>query len=199
MMLLKDEAGCRAVADELYPLAERNKFPWQLADAKFFRGWLAVHEGNKDGIEPMAHSASLPFFAPFRAFYLIQIIDAQLRAGQFERAMTTLDRTVKEIETETNHFCEPEVYRLRGEILLAQSRTNAPLAEAAFRDAAALAARQSCRVLELRAATSLARLLGEDRRRDEARDLLAPLYGAFTEGFDKADLQAAKALLGELD
>jgi predicted ATPase len=147
----------------------------------------------------MAHSASLPFFAPFRAFYLIQIVDAQLRAGQFERAMATLDRTVKEVETESNHFCEPEIYRLRGEVLLAQSRANAARAEAAFRDAMALAARQSCQVLKLRAATSLARILGEDRRREEARDLLAPLYGAFTEGFDKMDLQAAKALLAELN
>ena len=197
MMLLKNENGCRAVADELYPLAERNKFPWQLADAKFFRGWLAVREGDcKSGIEPMAHSASLPFFAPFRAFYLIQIVEAEFRAGQFERAMTTLDRTVREVETEANHFCESEIYRLRGEVLLAQGR--AEDGEAAFREAIAYAVRQSCRPLELRAATSLARLLRDRSRRSEAHAALAPVYGAFTEGFGFADLQAAKELLVEL-
>jgi predicted ATPase len=170
-----------------------------LADAKFFRGWLAVQQGQYDGIEPMVHSASLPFFAPFRAFYLIQIVDAQLRAKQFDRAMAMLDRTATEVETESNHFCEPEIYRLRGEVLLAQSRANAAPAEAAWRKALTLATQQCCRVLELRAATSLARFLSEERRRDEAHDLLAPLYATFTEGFDRPDLLAAKALLAELN
>jgi predicted ATPase len=82
---------------------------------------------------------------------------------------------------------------------LAQSRGNAAAAEQAFRAAMALAVRQSCRVLELRAAASLARLLGDEHRRAEAHDLLAPVYAAFTEGFDKPDLQAARALLAQLN
>jgi predicted ATPase len=198
MMLLKDAAGCRAAADELYPLAERNKFPWQLSDALFLRGWLAAHEGHyKSGIEPMVHSANLPFFAAFRSFYFVQIAEAELRAGELDRATTALDRTIKEVDTD--HFCEPEIHRLRGDILLAQSRGNAAAAEQAFRAAMALAVRQSCRVLELRAAASLARLLGDEHRRAEAHNLLAPVYAAFTEGFDKPDLQAARALLAQLN
>jgi hypothetical protein len=199
MVLLKDDDACRAVADELHPLAERNKFPWQLAEALFLRGLLATREGNHEaGIEPMLHSANLPLFAPFRPFYLVQIADAELRARQFERSAATLHRVAKEIEIGYDHFCEPEMHRLRGEVLLAQSCTDAEAAEHAFREAMTLAARQSSRVFELRAGVSLAKLLGESGRRLEARDLLAPVYGGFTEGFERPDLQAAKAMLTEL-
>jgi predicted ATPase len=198
-ILLGDVVACQAIVDELYPIAERNKFPWPLADAAFFRGWLAARQGDyKNGIKPMLHSAELPFFAPFRTFYFIHITETELQAGELDRATAALDRSAKEVEIAANHFCEPEIHRLRGEILLARSPTNAAVAETAFRDAMALAAQQSCRVLELRAATSLAGFLGEGQRRSEARDLLAPLCAAFTEGFDKADLQAANALLGKL-
>ncbi len=87
---------------------------------------------------------------------------------------------------------------LRGEVLLAQSADNAVVAETAFRDASALAAKQSCRPLALRAAFSLAKLLSEQDRRGEAREFLAPIYGAFTEGFQWPDLRAAKELLAAL-
>jgi predicted ATPase len=90
------------------------------------------------------------------------------------------------------------VIRLRGEILLTQSRGNAAAVETAFRQAITVATRQSNRAMELRAGTSLAQLLADGGRRDEARDLLAPIYGRFTEGFDRADLVAAKTLLAEL-
>jgi len=89
-----------------------------------------------------------------------------------------------------------ETLRLRG-ALIAQTgdRTGA---EASYREALALAQQQSAKLWELRAATSLARLWGEQGRRGEARDLLAPVYGSFTEGFDTADLKEAKQLLDEL-
>jgi predicted ATPase len=82
--------------------------------------------------------------------------------------------------------------------LLAQSPSNAAQAESIFTNAMAVAAQQSCRTFELRAALSLARLLSDNGRRPEARHLLAPVYGGFTEGFDDPDLQAAKTLLAEL-
>ena len=99
---------------------------------------------------------------------------------------------------QTNWFYHAEIVRLRGDILLAQSRNNAAEAERIFREAIAIAARQPCRPLELRAATSLARLLGESGRSAEARELLVPLYDAFTEGFAMPDLKAAKTVLAEL-
>jgi len=198
-MLLEDAAACRTILEELLPLAERNKFPWPLADALFLRGWLEARDGHYEtGIKPMIESANQPIFAAFRPVYLLQIAREELRAGQPERAMATLERTAGEAEKGRNHFCEPEIARLRGEVLLAQSRANDAAAEQAFRDAAALAARQSCRPLELRAATSLARLLAEKNKREEARDMLAPLYSAFTEGHARPDLRAAKSLLDGL-
>ena len=122
-----------------------------------------------------------------------------MRAARFADAMGTLDRLANEIDAGGTRFHEPELARVRGEILLAQSDNNVNEAEAAFRQALAVAARQSCRALELRAAVSLARLLGEAGRGTEARNLLAPIYSGFTEGFDKADLVAAKVLLAELN
>jgi predicted ATPase len=198
MMLLRDLAACRTVADDLYPIAERNKFAWPLADAIYLRGWLATQDGDSSGIAAMLESVYQPFFAAFRPVYLILIAAEHLRAGDFAAATALLDRTVTESEQQTNHFCEPEIPRLRGEILLARSRDNAAAAERAFRDALALAARQACRPLELRAATSLARLLADGSRREEARDVLAPIYATFTEGFEKPDLAEAAALLAAL-
>ena len=75
------------MADELYPLAERNKFPWQLADALFLRGWLAAQQGGYDaGIDQMVRMVNLPYYAGFRPILLIQIIEQQLRAGLTEQA-----------------------------------------------------------------------------------------------------------------
>ena len=91
-----------------------------------------------------------------------------------------------------------EIHRLRGELIGRLPHPDPAKAEDSFRTALAIAREQGTRGYELRAATSLARLWGEQRRRGEARDLLAPVYGSFTEGFDTADLKDAKALLDEL-
>ena len=198
MALLRDTESCRAIADELYLLAERNKFPWQLADALFLRGWLAAQAGDFSGIEPMVHTIDQPFSATFRPVLLVQVAEQELRAGFTARAMASLERAIGEVQDKRNHFCEPDLFRLRGETLLAQSPDNAAEAEKAFREAMALAAAQACLPLELRAAMSLARLLGQTGRAAEAHTLLAPVYGRFTEGFDQADLQAAKTLLAGL-
>jgi predicted ATPase len=94
-------------------------------------------------------------------------------------------------------WCEAELYRLRGELLL---RSLAPQgeAEACFQQALTVARRQEAKSLELRAVVSLSRLWQRQGKRVEARDLLAPIYDWFTEGFDTADLQDAKALLEEV-
>jgi predicted ATPase len=91
-----------------------------------------------------------------------------------------------------------EAYRLQGEFLLRQAVPDAPRAEACLHQALAIARRQQAKSWELRAAMSLARLWQHQGRRAEARELLAPIYGWFTEGVDTADLQDAKALLAEL-
>jgi predicted ATPase len=103
------------------------------------------------------------------------------------------------MQTHANYFCLPDAIRLRGEALMARSRDNGATAEPMFREALALATTQSCRPAVLRGAMSLARLMAETNRRTGARDLLTPIYATFTEGFERPDLQAAKALLAELN
>ncbi len=95
-------------------------------------------------------------------------------------------------------WIEPELHRLKGELLLALPETDTAAAEACFRHAIAVAREQGARMLELRVATSLARLWRDQGRRAEAPDVLAPVLDWFTEGFDTADLKSAKALLDEL-
>jgi predicted ATPase len=91
---------------------------------------------------------------------------------------------------------EAEIYRVKGELLLESQKSSE--AETCFRRAIEIARRQSAKSLELRATTSLARLLDKQRKQDEARRMLGEIYGWFTEGFDTADLKDAKALLEEL-
>jgi predicted ATPase len=91
-----------------------------------------------------------------------------------------------------------EIYRWRGELLLRQGDAHAPEAEHCFRTAVEMASRDEHRSLELRAVTSLSRLLQTKGKREEARDMLASIYSWFTEGFDTADLRDARMLLDEL-
>ena len=103
-----------------------------------------------------------------------------------------------ETEKTEVRWYEAELNRLEGELVLASAEPDESVAEASFHTALARARGQGAKSRELRAATSLARLLARQGRREEARGLLAPVYGWFTEGFDSADLKEAKALLDSL-
>ena len=106
-----------------------------------------------------------------------------------------LATALKEVEETGIRLYEPELHRLKGEFLLALDPENPAEAEACFRQAVAISRRHQARSLELRATMSLARLWQRQGRRDEARAMLAEIYGWFTEGFETADLQEAKAFL----
>jgi class 3 adenylate cyclase/predicted ATPase len=121
---------------------------------------------------------------------------AHAKAGQIEEALVALDAAMTRVTSAAEHIYEAELHRLRGELLLAVGDQTA--AEGSFQAALAVARRQSAELLRLRASTSLARLWRDQAKRTEARDLLAPIYGWFTEGFDTPDLKEAKALLDEL-
>jgi class 3 adenylate cyclase len=198
-VLLNDVDACEQIADELYPLAERNKFPWPLAAAQFNRGWvLAKKKDLEAGIALMLKASDHTSSDVLKPVLLILVAEQQLAAGRHGDALATLQRGLEHSKLVFNQFYAPEIPRVSGEVLLAQSRDNAAAAEQAFRDALALAVRQACRPLELRAAGSLARLLAAKGHSEKARDVLAPIYAAFTEGFEKPDLVEAKALLDEL-
>ena len=102
------------------------------------------------------------------------------------------------VETAKERWCEAEVNRIAGEIALLSPEPDVAKAEAYFERALAVAREQQAKSWELRAAMSMARLWRDQGKRDEARDLLAPVYGWFTEGFDTLDLKEAKALLAAL-
>jgi class 3 adenylate cyclase/predicted ATPase len=129
-------------------------------------------------------------------YQLALLCEGLARAGHREGAIAALAEAEAAIETSGQRWWEAEIHRLRGTLLLSSQRFTE--CEACFERAINVAQQQQARSLELRAATSLARLWGEQRRRAEARNLLAPVYGWFTEGFDTADLKEAKALLDEL-
>jgi predicted ATPase len=118
--------------------------------------------------------------------------------GRFDDAWRCIGEATTAVETSKERLWEAEVHRIAGEIELMSDEPDPPKAQANFERALAVARGQQARSWELRAATSMARLWRDQGKRNEARELLAPVYGWFTEGFDTLDLKEAKALLDEL-
>ena len=134
----------------------------------------------------------------FTPWHLSNLAKAYAEFGQFEDAWRCLDEAMIAVETTKETWFAADVHRMAGEIALLSSEPNAEKAQAHFERALAIASEQQAKSFELRAATSMARLLRGQGKRKEARDLLAPIYGWFTEGFDTLDLKKAKTLLNEL-
>jgi predicted ATPase len=132
---------------------------------------------------------------PYMCTLLADVCD---HLGHREDGLQALAEAHTLMAQQEERWCEAEVYRLRGVLLLRQPGTPHEEAEACFQQALDISRRQQAKSLELRAAMSLARLWQQQGKRAEARALLAPIYGWFTEGFDTADLQEAKALIEEL-
>ena len=118
--------------------------------------------------------------------------------GQFDDAWRCIGEATTAVETTKEKWCEAEVNRTAGEIALKSPAPDVAKAQAYFERALAVARAQQAKSWELRTAMSMARLWRGQGKRDEARALLAPVYGWFTEGFDTLDLKEAKALLDEL-
>jgi predicted ATPase len=133
-----------------------------------------------------------------RHFCLVQFAEASGHGGQVAEGLWLLAEGRAALETSGRGDLVAEAYRLQGEFLLHQAVPDVAQAEACLHQALAIARRQQAKSWELRAALSLGRLWQQQGKRAEAYELLAPLYAWFTEGFDTADLQEAKALLEEL-
>jgi predicted ATPase len=120
-------------------------------------------------------------------------------AGEVDEGLATVDEALARTERNEERWCVAELLRIKGELLLLQAGPHAVVtAEDLFQQAIDWAGRQSALSWELRAATSLARLRREQARNEAGRELLAPIYARFTEGFETADLRTAKALIDEL-
>jgi tetratricopeptide (TPR) repeat protein len=166
------------------------------------RGWVLAAQGqHAEGIAQMREGLSTlqatgAELAQPRLLALLA--EAYGHGGHAEAGLRVVAEALAVAHRTGERRDEAEISRVKGELLLRQAIANAPEAEACFQQALALAHRQQAKSWELRAAMSLARLWQHQDKRTEARELLAPVYGWFTEGFDTADLQEAKALLEEL-
>jgi adenylate cyclase len=133
-----------------------------------------------------------------RSDFLGLLAEACAKAGRIQEGLTILDEALAWADKSAERNCEAELYRLKAQLLLETDPAETVQVESCFRYAVQVARKQSAKSWELRATTSLARLLAKQGRHDEARLMLAEIYGWFTEGFDTADLKDAKALLDEL-
>ena len=200
---LRREAHCtQACAETVLSLAQEQGFSHWLAYGACYRGWALAQQGQaKEGIEQITQG-SLAYRATGaelnRPYFLALIAEAYGTIAQPESGLTVLMEALTLAETTGDRWYDPELYRLKGALLLQQNSDNQAEVEACFHKALDLARNQQAKSLELRAATSLARLWHQQGKRQEAHDLLAPVYGWFTEGFDTADLLEAKALLDAL-
>jgi predicted ATPase len=134
----------------------------------------------------------------FLPFHLPRLARAHAERGQFDEAWRCIDEATNLVETTKQKWCEAEVNRVAGEIALKSPEPDAAKAEAYFERALSVARAQEAKSWELRAATSMARLWRDQGKRDTARNLLAPVYDWFSEGFDTLDLKEAKTLLDKL-
>jgi predicted ATPase len=134
----------------------------------------------------------------FASLYVSYLATAHANLGQFDEAWRCMGEAMTVVETTKERWFEAEANRIAGEISLLSHEPDDAKPEAYFERALTVARSQQAKSWELRAAMSMARLWRDQGKRDEARELLAPVYGWFTEGFDTLDLKEAKALLEEL-
>jgi len=169
--------------------------------ASVLLGWALVAQNqSKDGIPQILQGIEANSGAGYTVDYQLPLlVEAYCKTGQTEAGLRALNEAENLLNKTGIRCYEAELYRLKGELLLKQNAINVAQAENCFRQAIEVAWKQSARSWELRATTSLARLLPLRGRRDEGRTMLTNIYSWFTEGFDTADLKDAKALLDELN
>jgi TOMM system kinase/cyclase fusion protein len=189
-------------AEAAMALASEQGFPQWLATGMMVRGWaLAMQGHSEEGTVQIGQG-----LAAWRAMgagmavshWLVLLAEAYGQAGQAEEGLRLLAEAVVHVDSTGEHKYAAEVYWLKGELLLRQAIPDEAQAETCLHRSLDIARRLQTRAWELRAAVRLSRLWQQQGKRAEARELLAPIYGWFTEGFETANLQKAKALLEEL-
>jgi predicted ATPase len=198
----RDVPAVYEYAEAAVALATEQGFPHWVALGTSLRGWALTMQGQgEEGLARVRQgtaawrSTGSAQIVPYFCTVLADVCD---HLGHREDGLQTLVEAYTLVEQHEERYWEAEVYRLRGVLLLGQPGTSQAEAEAWLQRVLDVARRQEAKSLELRAAMSLAHLWQQQGRLAEARDLLAPIYGWFTEGFDTADLQEAKALLEAL-
>jgi tetratricopeptide (TPR) repeat protein len=180
---------------------EHGLAPYHLAWGTALRGAALLLKHQEEGLEQLQQGLTAyqgTGAALLTPYFLVLLAEAYGNRGKTEEGLIALTEAFLIADKYGSYFLEAELYRLKGELLLQQSLDNPTEAETCFHKALDVARNQSAKSWELRAATSLARLWQRQGKRQEAYDLLAPIHGWFTEGFDTSDLKDAKALLDEL-
>ncbi|MFZ2105378.1 MAG: AAA family ATPase, partial [Roseiarcus sp.] len=190
------------LVDELIALAdEKGALIWK-AFGMLQRARLLTLTGKAANAVQTSASALIAFRSTGSTFYLPLYLShfakAYAELGQFDDARHCIDEAMTAAETTKEKWWDADIHRIAGEIALKSPQPDMAKAEACFEHALAVARAQQAKSWELRAAASLARLRRDQGKREEARDLLAPVYGWFTEGFDTLDLKEAKVLLDAL-
>jgi class 3 adenylate cyclase/tetratricopeptide (TPR) repeat protein len=197
--LVRQRQSCRDIATELLELSQVHDFPMMRGGGIFLSGWATVDSGDPEqGIALMEQGLAL-FSAGrrlMRPYMLAILASAKADFGNPGEGLELLEDARASAEVSGELWYQAELYRLRGRLLVVRGQHDE--SETCFRQAIEVSRGQSAKLLELRAATSLARLWCDQDRNAEARDLLAPIYGWFTGGFDTRDLKEARALLEEL-
>jgi class 3 adenylate cyclase/predicted ATPase len=195
-------AAANAAVDELIALADEKGTPYFKALGTAVRGWVFVVTGKpSDAVRAIAsgiaslRSTGAGLYEPTHLSYLAL---AYAELGQPDDARRCIDDAIDKAERSKEKWCEAELHRIAGEVELKSGKPDAARAEGCFGRALAVARQQQTKSWELRATTSMARLWRDQGKAQQARELLAPIYGWFTEGLDTLDLKEAKALLAEL-
>jgi predicted ATPase len=198
---VRSVALARERADALIALATERGLPHWLAEGILFRGWTLAEGGAVDeAIEHMSRGIAILRTVENRIgmqYWLLTSAEVHGRAGRAAPGLALLGEALELGQRNSARWYEAEVHRLRGDLLRRMANPDATQIESCLQKAIEVAREQGAKWWELRAATSLAELWRKQGKRKEACDLLAPIYGWFTEGFDTADLREAKALLDE--
>src|SRR5216683_2853759 len=199
----REARATKETAESAIALSTEHGLTAMLALATILRGWAMADQGDteegiaqlQEGLAAMRVTAAelvLPYF-------LSLLAEACRETGRLDDGLSALAEAQATVDEREIRLREPEIHRLKAELLLRQDDSNVTEAQNCFRRGVEIARQHSAKSLELRATMSLARLLDQQGNRDEARTMLAQIYGWFTEGFDTADLIDAKALLKELN
>jgi len=200
LSLVGDDVALGDRADHLIAVATEQSFPVSRAVGTAYQGWVRVKNGDvAEGIS-LLRSGLIAYHATgaesWLTHHLALLAGACEIAGEIDEALALLNEALQRAESTGVRFFAAELNRHKGQLLLRQGHCGA--AEKLYCKALSIAKEQEAKLWELRAAASLARLYRDQGRRDEAHDLLAPVYNWFTEGFDMPDLKEAKTVLDTL-
>jgi predicted ATPase len=189
------------LAEEGIAISTDQGLPFWRELGVIMQGWALAAQGQEEGIalmrrgltawQAMGTEVGSPYF-------LALLAEGYGKGGQAKKGLEVLAEAIATVQRNGERNYEAELYRLKGKLLLQSNAQHCSEAEPCFQRALSIARSQSAKSLELRAAMSLSRLWQQQGKKDEARQMLAEIYGWFTEGFDTKDLQDAKALLDEL-